>query len=134
MREPRSQQGDVMSNSPSYADVIDPGLSDVEARQLAHHACQQKLDEFVSAMAMQKPVSNDKAATLIRHIVKNGIAADPLLVAGQMRINHWEGGLANGDNLDVLAERACAFLAMSQGRYLLAFFSRVFSDIEEKAV
>ena len=118
-----------MSNSPSYADVIDPGLSEVEARHLAHHACQQKLAEFLSAMAMQKPVSHDKAATLIRHIVKNGIAADPLLVAGQMRINHWEGGLANGDNLDVLAERACAFLATAQGHQLLAFFARIFSDI-----
>jgi hypothetical protein len=115
-----------------YPDVMDSELTESEAEALARGECQARLREFIAALKMQRPVSDDKAAILLKHIVKNQMADDASLIAGQMRLDHWELGLANGDNPAVLAERACAFLNSTEGATLYDCFSKVFSRSGER--
>jgi len=115
-----------------YPDVMDSALTDSEAEAIVRGECQAKLQDFIAALRMQRPVSTDKAAILLKHIVKGQMATDASLIAGQMRLDHWELGLANGDNLAVLAERARDYLDSSEGAALYDFFAQVFSRTQER--
>jgi hypothetical protein len=115
-----------------YMDVMDSGLTDSEAETVVRGECQAKLQDFIAALRMQRPVSTDKAAILIKHIVKGQMATDANLIAGQMRLDHWELGLANGDNLAVLAERARDYLDTDEGVALYDFFVQVFARTRER--
>jgi hypothetical protein len=109
------------------ADVIDPGISNEEAAHVTREDSQTRLKAFIDALDMRHPVSTHKVTMLIKHIVKDKMAGDPYLIAGQMRIDHWETGLANGDNLDVLSERAAAFFKTKEGIELHNFFTTIFT-------
>jgi hypothetical protein len=115
-----------------YSDVIDSGLTESEAETIVRAECQTKLQDFISALRMQRPVSTDKAAILLKHIVTGQMTTDANLIAGQMRLDHWELGLANGDNLAVLAERARDFLDTEVGIALYDFFVQVFARTRER--
>jgi hypothetical protein len=115
-----------------YSDVIDSGLTDTEAETIVRGEGQARLQAFISALRMQRPVSTDKAALLLKHIVKGQMATDAALIAGQMRLDHWELALANGDNLAVLAERARDFLDTEEGIALYDFFVQVFARTRER--
>ncbi|HTH44750.1 MAG TPA: hypothetical protein VL528_06690 [Oxalicibacterium sp.] len=115
-----------------YSDVIDSGLTDTEAETIVRGEGQARLQAFISALRMQRPVSTDKAALLLKHIVKGQMATDAALIAGQMRLDHWELALANGDNLAVLAERARDFLDTEEGVALYDFFVQVFARTRER--
>jgi hypothetical protein len=115
-----------------YLDVMDSALTDSEAETIVRGECQDKLQNFIAALQMKRPVSTDKAAILLKHIVKGQMATDASLIAGQMRLDHWELSLANGDNLAVLAERARDFLDTEEGAALYDFFVKVFSHTQER--
>jgi hypothetical protein len=115
-----------------YLDVMDSELTESEAEALAGNECQTRLREFIAALKMQRPISSEKAAILLKHIVKNQMADDANLIAGQMRLDHWELGLANGDNPVVLAERACAYLNSAEGAALYDCFSKIFARSRER--
>ncbi|HWT70990.1 MAG TPA: hypothetical protein VN361_02260 [Oxalicibacterium sp.] len=115
-----------------YSDVIDSGLTESEAEAIVRGECREKLQDFIAALRMQRPVSADKAAMLLKHIVTDQMTTDANLIAGQMRLDHWELGLANGDNLAVLAERARDFLDTEAGVALYDFFVQVFARTRER--
>jgi hypothetical protein len=115
-----------------HMDVMDSALTDSEAETIVRGECQDKLQSFIAALQMKRPVSTDKAAILLKHIVKGQMATDASLIAGQMRLDHWELSLANGDNLAVLAERARDFLDTEEGAALYDFFVKVFSHTQER--
>lgn len=111
----------------AHSDVLDPEISPEEAQALTRAECRRRLDAFISALDMRGAVSPDKAAALVKHIVKDGMAGDSRLIAGQMRIDHWERELSNGDNPDVLAERIRAFLDTQEGADFHHFFAGLFA-------
>lgn len=112
----------------TYADVIDLGISNDEAERIARQDSQSHLKAMIDALDMRHPVSTHKVTMLLKHIVRDQMADDPQLIAGQMRIDHWETGLANGDNPDVLAERTSAFFKTTEGGELHHFFTSVFNQ------
>lgn len=116
------------------ADVIDPHISHEEAERIALQDSQSRLKTFIDALDMRHPVSTHKVTMLIKHIVRDQMAGDACLIAGQMRIDHWETGLANGDNLEVLAARASAFFETEKGRELHNFFAAIFTRTNSATV
>jgi hypothetical protein len=105
-----------------YSIEIDVHLSNEEARRITHDKFKAELVEFVSALDMTNPVSTDKAATLLEHIIKEQMSADSKLIADQMHLDQWEDALSNGEHLGVLAKRACSFFATDEGIELHNFF------------
>lgn len=117
-----------------YLDAMDSGLTDSEAKTIVRAECQARLQAFIAALKMQRQISTDKAAILVKHIVKGQMTTDASLIAGQMRLDHWELGLANGDNLAVLAERTRDYLDTEAGVALYDFFVQVFARTREPMV
>lgn len=83
-----------------------------------------QLAAFISALGMQRPVPADKAALLLGHIVKDQMSSDAASIADQMRTDHWENDLSDGETLNVLAERAFSHLGTHEGINLFNFFAK----------
>lgn len=102
-------------------------LSDNAATRITRREGEPELSAFVAALNMVRPVSTDKAALLLEHIIKESMSADIALLEGQMRTDHWEAGLSDGETLAELAQRAHSFLETPEGIHLFNFFAKTFA-------
>lgn len=101
--------------------------SEQEAVRITQQDDVPELVEFVLALKMAKPISTDQAARLLKHLVKHQMASDSTQIADQMRDDGWEPGLSDGETLDVLADRALAYISTHEGIALFNFFVRTFA-------
>lgn len=102
-------------------------LSDGEAKGITRYESAPELAAFVSALMMERPVSASKAALLLEHVIKEAMSATVDLLEAQMRNDHWESALSNGETLALLAERAHVFLESPEGIQLFNFFAKTFA-------
>jgi hypothetical protein len=116
-----------MTTDPSNNGNDAAHLSDQDAALIARYESAPALAEFVAALNMQRPVTSNRAARLLEHIIKETMSATVDLVEGQMRTDHWEKDLAPGETLPEVAARAQAFLETPAGVELFNFFARTFA-------
>ena len=86
-----------------------------------------ELAAFVAALTMQRPVTTDHAALLLEHVIKETMSATTSLLENQMRLDHWEAALADGETLSIVAERAQLFLETPEGVRLFNFFAKTYA-------
>jgi hypothetical protein len=102
-------------------------LSDQDAKLIARYEGALELADFVAALNMQRPVTSNQAARLLEHMIKETMSATIALIEGQMRTDHWEKDLSQGETLELLAERAQLFLETPAGVQLFNFFAKTFA-------
>ena len=102
-------------------------LSDQDATLIARYEGAPELAAFVAALGMQRPVSSHQAARLLKHVVKETMSATIALIEGQMRTDHWDKDLCEGETLAILAERAAAYLESPAGVQLFNLFIKTFA-------
>jgi hypothetical protein len=102
-------------------------LSDGEARRITRHDGAPELASFVSALQMQRPATPGQVAQLLEHVIKESMSANAALLEGQMRTDHWEHRLSDGETLTIVAERAQLFLDSPDGIHLFNLFARTFA-------
>jgi hypothetical protein len=102
-------------------------LSDKDATLIARYEGAPELAAFVAALNMQRPVTSNRAARLLEHMIKETMSATAALIEGQMRMDHWDKDLSDGETLEVLAERAQLFLESREGIELFNFFAKTFA-------
>ena len=102
-------------------------ISELEAVRITQTTDLPELMAFVVALKMIEPVSTDRAAKLVKHIVKQQMISDSVLIADQMRDDGWEADLTNGETLAVLAERASDYFSTQAGTSLFNFFVMTFA-------
>jgi hypothetical protein len=102
-------------------------ISDADANHITRHECDAELAAFVDALTMQRPVSIEKVAQLLEHSLKDTMSANASLIENQMRLDHWDGDLGNGETLGELANRALLFLETPEGLRLYNFFARTYA-------
>ncbi|MBC7416476.1 MAG: hypothetical protein H7327_16255 [Herminiimonas sp.] len=102
-------------------------VSDREAVRITQHENVPELVAFIIALQMGRRISTDKAARLLEHMVKEQMSTDAGLIADQMRSDHWEADLSDGETLIVLAQRALGYLATDDGVALFNFFVKTFA-------
>lgn len=101
--------------------------SEQEAIRITHEDDVPELSAFVMALKMKTPISTDRAATLLEHMVKQQTSSDSSQLADQMRDDGWEADLSDGETLAVVADDALAYLATHEGIALFNFFVRTFA-------
>lgn len=121
-----------MTNGPAANHLEYPAhdeghLSDDEALRITHDEDEPQLAAFVSALGMQRPVSTDKVAFLLEHMIKEQMSADTAAIADQMRNDHWEADLTAGETLTEVAHRALSYLRTHEGIRLFNFFAKIFA-------
>jgi hypothetical protein len=121
-----------MTNGPEATGAGHPAhneahLSDDEALRITHHEDEPELAAFISALGMQRPVSTDKVAFLLEHMIREQMSADTGSIADQMRNDHWDNDLSDGETLDAVAHRALLFLRTHEGIRLFNFFAKIFA-------
>jgi hypothetical protein len=102
-------------------------LSETEAVRITHLEDRAELAVFVAALGMRTPVSTDKIAFLLEHMLKEQMSADTATIASQMRNDHWEHHLSDGETLEIVAHRALTFLRTHEGIALFNFFTKTFA-------
>lgn len=102
-------------------------ISDDAANRITRHECKAELAAFVDALIMQRPVSVEKVAQLLEHSMKDAMTANTSLIEDQMRLDHWDSDLGNGETLDELASRAQRFLETPEGVRLYNFFAKTYA-------
>lgn len=102
-------------------------ISDHAATRITRREGDEELTAFVAALNMLRPVSTDKAALLLEHVIKESMSANIDLLEGQMRTDGWDADLTPGETLALLAERAANFLESPEGIRLFNFFARTFA-------
>lgn len=108
--------------------VAAPGhITDHAATRIARDGCEAELAAFVAALAMPRPVSTDQAARLLEHVIKETMSATTSLLEDQMRLDHWDGALSDGETLAIVAERAQLFLETPEGVRLFNFFAKTYA-------
>jgi hypothetical protein len=118
----------MTSNSITGQPVPAPGhITDRTATRLTRRACDPELAAFIAALTMQCPVSADQAAQLLEHVIKETMSATTSLLENQMRLDHWENALSDGETLGLLAERAQLFLESPEGVRLFNFFAKTYA-------
>lgn len=90
-------------------------LFDKDAALIARYKGAPELAAFVAALNMQRPVTSNRAARLLEHVIKETMSATVALIEGQMRTDHWDKDLSDGETLAILAERAQLFLETPEG-------------------
>jgi hypothetical protein len=121
-----------MTTDPNASGDATPGedaahLSDKDAALIARYEGAPELAAFVAALNMQRPVTSNKAARLLEHVIRETMSATVALIEGQMRTDHWDKDLSDGETLALLAERAQLFLESPQGIQLFNFFAKTFA-------
>lgn len=106
----------------------EPHLSEQEAVRITQQDDVPELVEFVLALKMAEPISTDKAARLLKHLVKEQMSSDAGMIADQMRHDHWDANLSKGETLILLADRALGYLATDAGVALFNFFVKTFAE------
>ena len=107
--------------------TVEGHLSEQEAVRITRQEDIPELVEFILALKMNRPISTDQAARLLRHMVKQQTSSDDCLIADQMRADGWETCLSEGETLDVIAGRVTAYLASQPGVSLFNFFVKTFA-------
>lgn len=102
-------------------------LTKGEAKTIARDAGDEELTAFVAALQMQRPVATDKAAQLLEHVIKETMSATVGWLEGQMRDDHWDQFLSDGETLTLLAQRAHQYLESPQGIELFNLFTKTFA-------
>jgi hypothetical protein len=102
-------------------------LSDQDAKLISRYEAAPGLADFVAALNMQRPVTSNKAARLLEHIIKESMSATADLVEGQMRTDHWDKDLVPGESLPEVAARAQGYLETPAGVELFNFFAKTFA-------
>jgi hypothetical protein len=102
-------------------------ISDHAANRITRHECDAELAAFVDALTMQRPVPIEKVAQLLEHSMKDAMSANASLIENQMRLDHWDADLGNGETLGELASRAVHFLDTPQGVRLYNFFAKTYA-------
>ena len=102
-------------------------LSDQAATRITRNESAPELASFVAALNMQRPVTSNKAAQLLEHVIKESMSATTSLLENQMRLDHWETDLSDGETLGPLAERAQLFLESPEGVRLFNFFAKTYA-------
>lgn len=102
--------------------------SEQEAVRITRQDDVPELVEFVLVLKMKRPVSTDKAARLLQHMVKQKMTSDSSQIADQMRDDGWETDLSEGETLPLLAARVLAYLASNEGIALFNFFVKTFAN------
>jgi hypothetical protein len=101
--------------------------SEQEAVRITQQDDVPELVEFVLVLKMKRPVSTDKAARLLKHMVKQQMASNSSQIADRMRDDGWETDLSEGETLAFLADRVLAYLATHEGIALFNFFVKTFA-------
>ena len=119
-------------STPDLVNTVQPvkdavHLSEQEAVRITQEEDVPELVEFILALKMNRPISTEKAARLIKHLVKEQTASDTTLIADQMLADGWEAGLAQGETCAQLANHASAYLATPEGTALFNFFVQTFA-------
>lgn len=119
-----------MSTDPSTNELREgqAHISDDSANRITRHECHDELTAFVDALAMQRPVPLEKVAQLLEHSMKDAMTANISLIENQMRLDHWDSDLGNGETLNELAGRAQRFLETKEGVHLYNFFARTYAQ------
>ncbi len=102
-------------------------LTRSEAKDTVRADGDTELASFVAALQMRRPVSSDKAAQLLEHVIKETMSATVDWLEGQMRTDHWEDFLSEGETLTLLAERAHKYLESNPGVELFNLFAKTFA-------
>ena len=102
--------------------------SEQEAMRITQQADVPELVEFVLVLKMKRPISTDKAARLLKHMVKQQMTSDSSQIADQMRDDGWVADLSEGETLPLLADRVLAYLATHEGIALFNFFVKTFAN------
>jgi hypothetical protein len=102
--------------------------SEQEAVRITQQDDVPELVEFVLVLKMKRPVSTDKAARLLKHMVKQQMASNSSQIADRMRDDGWETDLSQGETLALLADRVLAYLATHEGIALFNFFVKTFAN------
>lgn len=113
--------------APGIPAQYQPQLSEAEAVDVAHQAGRPELASFAAALGMQHPVSTEKMGFLLEHLIREQMTTDATTIAAQMRNDHWDRALADGETLEALAQRAQAFLRTHEGIALFNFFAKTFA-------
>jgi hypothetical protein len=107
--------------------VVQTPISTSQAARATHQDAIPQFDEFIRSLQMARPVSTDKAAELLEHLVKLQMASDDVRIADQMRDDGWEADLLDGESLTVLGERAFAYLATPEGLNLFNLIVKTYA-------
>jgi hypothetical protein len=120
---------DGSAGSIQAAKTVEQGMemSGAQAARVANSDNRPELTAFIGALAMQRPVSIDKAARLIEHFLTENTSFTAEVIAAQMRMDQWEDDLSNAEQLQDIAERAADFLNTEQGIDLYNSFKTVFA-------
>lgn len=118
---------DPNTNSAAPAGDEAAHLSDKDAALIARYEGAPELAAFVAALYMQRPVTSNKAARLLEHVIKETMSATVALIEGQMRTDYWDKDLSDGETLAILAERAHAYLESPAGVQLFNLFAKTFA-------
>ena len=102
-------------------------ISDAAANSMTRHECHDELVAFVDALAMERPVQVEKVAQLLEHSMKDSMTATTSLIEDQMRLDHWDADLGDGETLDDLADRAQQFLETAEGVRLYNHFAKIYA-------
>jgi hypothetical protein len=102
-------------------------LSHKDAKLIARYEAAPELAGFVAALGMQRPVTSNRAARLLEHIIKETLSSTAAQIEIQMRNDHWDKDLSDGETLPVLAQRVQLFLESPPGVELFNFFTKIFA-------
>ena len=102
-------------------------LTGQEAKAITRDEGDQELAEFIAALQMRHPVSSEKAAQLLEHVIKETMSATVAWLEGQMRDDHWDQFLSEGETLTLLAQRANKYLESAEGVELFNLFTKTFA-------
>lgn len=118
----------MTSNTISDQPAAAPGhITDRAATHVTRRECAAELTALVAALAMQRPPTSEQAGELLEHVIKETMSATTSLLENQMRLDHWENALSDGESLALLAERAQRFLESPEGVRLFNCFARTFA-------
>lgn len=123
---------DSMTTDPGSISASNTGdeaahLSDTQAKAIVRETGEIELDGFVRALGMQRPVAAAKAAQLLEHVIKATMSATVAWFEGQMREDHWDQYLSDGETMTMIAERAQAYLESEEGIRLFNVFTKTFA-------
>lgn len=121
-----------MTTDPSTIGAASPDddkahLTRSEAKEITRGEGDTELAAFVAALQMRRPVSTDKAALLLEHVIKETMSATVGWLEGQMRADHWDQFLSDGETLTDVAQRAHKYLESNQGVELFNLFAKTFA-------
>ena len=122
--------------SPDASAKVKSPLSEMQAVDTTHGQARAELAEFAGALGTVVPVSIDKLAVLLEHLIKQQTSSDSAMIRDQMVRDGWDCGGADADadaeSINVIAERVTNYLATEKGIALFNFFVKIFARTSSK--